>query len=490
MKAADRAGALFHRRVRDLITRPPVTSRPDLSAVEVARRFSRESVGSVVVVDDAGAPIGIVTDHDLRARVVATGRDASATPASAIMSAPLVTLPSTAFLFEAVLEMTRHRLRHVVVLEDSRLLGVVSSRDLLGLPTTHPVMLARELERAGSVEAIAALGPRLTQLVRLLVDEGGRPYDIGQIVAELNDRAVVHVLRLTAEALEQSGQPAPAARFCWLAFGSEARREQTLRTDQDNGLVYADPEPAEAEATARYYAAFAEAAIANLVATGFPRCPGDAMASNPRWCQPLSVWTSYFRRWLDHPAPDEILAASIYFDLRPLAGAVEVAAPLEQILRREAPTSRAFLRLLAHDVVAARLPRTLLGNVAVKRRGPQRGTLDVKAAGGLQLTGAARVAALELGSSRTNTVDRFREAGARGLYTETEMREITDAYEHLMRLRLVHQLERLAAGAPADNRVIVATLSRADALLLRDALAVVERVQTGLRVRFATDGLG
>jgi CBS domain-containing protein len=166
-----------------------------------------------------------------------------------------------------------------------------------------------------------------------------------------------------------------------------------------------------------------------------------------------------------------------------------VAAPLEQVLRREAPTSRAFLRLLAHDVIAARLPRTLLGNIATQRRGPGRGTIDVKAGGGLQLTGAARVAALELGSSHTNTVDRFREAGARRLYTETETREITDAYEHLMRLRLVHQLERLAAGAPADNRLVAARLSRSDALLLRDALAVVERVQAGLRVRFATDGL-
>jgi CBS domain-containing protein len=492
MNAADRVGSLslFRRRVRDLIARPPVTCRPDVSAVEVARRFSRESIGSVVVVDDAGAPIGIVTDRDLRARVVAEGRDASATPASAIMSSPLVTLPPAAFAFEAVLEMTRRRFRHVVVVEDGRLLGVVSSRDLLGLQTAHPVMLARDLDRASSVEALAALAPRQTQLVRQLVNEGGTAYDIGQIVAELNDRLVVRVLGLTAAAMEQSGRPAPAAHFCWLAFGSEARREQTLRTDQDNGLVYADPEPPEAEATARYYTAFAETAIANLVTVGFPPCPGNAMASNPKWCQPVSVWAGYFRRWLDHPAPEEVLAACIYFDLRPLAGAAELAAPLEQILRLEAPASRAFLRLLAHDVVVTRLPRTLLGNVAVERRGPGRGTVDVKAAGVIQLTGAARVVALELGLSQTNTIDRFQGARERGLYTPAETREIADAYQHLMRLRLVHQLERLATGAPADNRVVPARLSRADALLLRDALAVVERVQGGLRVRFATDGLG
>jgi CBS domain-containing protein len=435
-------------------------------------------------------PIGIVTDRDLRARVVAEGRDASATSAADIMSQPLVTLPPAAFAFEAVLEMTRRRIRHVVVVEDGRLIGVVSSRDLLALHLAHPVTLARDLDRAGSVPALAGLVTRITPLVRRLVDEGGSAYDVGQIVAELNDRAVGRVLALTAAALHAAGHEAPAAGFCWLGFGSEARREQTLRTDQDNGLVYADPEPAAAQATAAYYARFAEAAIANLVAVGFPPCPGNAMASNPTWCQPLSVWAGYFRRWMDHPSPEEVLAACIYFDLRPLGGLARLAAPLEQLVRTQAPASRAFLRLLAHDVVVRRVPRTLLGNVAVERRGRERGTVDVKAAGSMQLTGAGRVNALELGLPQTNTVDRFRAAAERGLYTPAEAREITDACQHLMRLRLVHQLERLAAGAPPDNRVDPARLSRAEALLFRDALATVERVQAGLRVRFATDGLG
>jgi CBS domain-containing protein len=337
---------------------------------------------------------------------------------------------------------------------------------------------------------LAGLVTRITPLVRRLVDEGGSAYDVGQIVAELNDRAVGRVLALTAAALHAAGHEAPAAGFCWLGFGSEARREQTLRTDQDNGLVYADPEPAAAQATAAYYARFAEAAIANLVAVGFPPCPGNAMASNPTWCQPLSVWAGYFRRWMDHPSPEEVLAACIYFDLRPLGGLARLAAPLEQLVRTQAPASRAFLRLLAHDVVVRRVPRTLLGNVAVERRGRERGTVDVKAAGSMQLTGAGRVNALELGLPQTNTVDRFRAAAERGLYTPAEAREISDASQHLMRLRLVHQLERLAAGAPPDNRVDPARLSRAEALLFRDALATVERVQAGLRVRFATDGLG
>jgi CBS domain-containing protein len=254
--------------------------------------------------------------------------------------------------------------------------------------------------------------------------------------------------------------------------------------------VYADPPAGEETTVAAYYARFASDAIANLIAVGFPPCPGNAMASNPRWCQPLSAWTGYFRRWIDHPSTEEVLAACIYFDLRPLAPAVALAAPLTTIIRTEPPRSRVFLGLLARDVVARRVPRTLFGNISVRSSGVHRGTVDVKGAGAIQLTGAARLAALEFGLQETNTVDRIRAAAERGLYSAEEAREITDAYQHLIRMRLVHQLERLAAGAPPDNDVDPSRLSRADTLLFRDALKTVEWVQSGIRARFGTDLLG
>ncbi len=479
--------SLFLHRVRDLVKRRPVTCGPTVSAVEVARRLSREGVGSVVVVGDDGAPVGIVTDRDLRRKVVAEGRDPATTPVSAIMSAPLVTLRPAAFAFEAVLEMTRHRIRHVVIVEDGRAVGVVSSRDFLVLQSTHPVTLAREITRAVSLEALAGLGARVTALVRRLVEEGGTAYDIGQIVAELNDRMVVRTLGLTAGTLEEAGEDAPPTEYCWLSFGSEARREQTLRTDQDNGLVYRDPPEHLRPRAAEYFARFAGAAIRALVGIGVPPCPGNAMASNPAWCQPLSVWAGYFRRWLREATPEHVLAASIYFDLRPLTGALDLGEELRELVRREAPESRAFLGYLAKDVVERRLPFTLFGNVAVQRSGPHRGAVNVKGAGGLQLVGAARLHALTLGLAETNTIDRFRAAGGRGVVRDAEVREITDAYQHFMRLRLVHQLEQLTRGEPPDNDINPNALSRADAVLMKDAMRTVAHVQAAVRERFATD---
>jgi CBS domain-containing protein len=481
---------LFLHHVRDLVGRPPVTCAPTASARSIAEQMSRERVGSVVVVGAEGAPVGIVTDRDLRQKVVAGGRDPAATPASAIMSTPLVTTRLAAFAFEAVLEMTRRAIHHLVVVEDGRAVGVVSSHDLLALQTAHPVMLARDIVSAPSPAALAQLGARVTALVRRLVAEGGSPHDIGRIVAELNDRIVSRLLRLTAAALEEAGQGPPPGPGCWLAFGSEARREQTLRTDQDNGLVYADPPPDARESVAAWWGNFAGRAIAGLIAIGFPPCPGNAMASNPTWCQPQSVWAGSFRRWIDHPSPEEVLAASIYFDLRPVAGALDLGTALSAVIRDEAPMSRVFLGLLARDVATRRVPLTMFGNIGVAARGPHRGAVDVKGAGSLQLVGAGRLAVLELGVTETNTVERFRAASAHALYTAAETREITDAYQHLMRLRLVHQLEQIDAGVPLDNHVAPSRLSHADALLFRDALKTVERVQAGIRARFATDLLG
>ncbi len=226
--------SLFTRRVRDLVRRPPVVAPPATLVVDIARLMTSEAVGSVVI--EADGRLGIVTDQDLRRRVVEAARDPARTAVGEIMSAPVVTVPAAAFAFDALLAMTRHHIRHVVIEDGGRLAGVVSSRDLLDLHASHPVRLVRDIIRAPSVAALTALEPHLTALVRQLLGAGGGVHEVSRLVAELNDRMVVRVIELTRAELSASGLEPPLP-FAWLAFGSEGRREQTLRTGQDNGLV-------------------------------------------------------------------------------------------------------------------------------------------------------------------------------------------------------------------------------------------------------------
>lgn len=476
---AAEAGSPFVGRVRHLLWRGPVTCSLSASAADIARRLSVERVDSIIVTDDGGAPAGIVTDRDLRLKVVAENRLAAATPARDIMTAPIRTIDAAASSFDALVTMTRLSIHHLGVLEDGRLAGVISSYDFLRFAGSHPVAVRHDIDVAPSLEELGVASSGLTALVRQLVETGAGAHDVARIVAALNDGVVARVLALTTERLEAEGQRPPVP-YAWLLFGSEARGEQTLRTDQDNGLVHADPPPELRAATDAYYARFAEEAIDGLVRVGFPRCPNDSMASNPTWRQPLSVWIARFRAWMTDASATHVLDACIYFDLRPLVAGDPLGAALRSLIATEAPGRLRFLTLLARDVVSRRVPLTLLGNL---RKGP----LDLKAGGSLQLVGAARLLALQVGTVETNSVERLRAAAAVGTLPDTAATEAIDAYAVLMRLRLLHQLEQVEAGKPSDNRVLVEGLSRGDRLLLRDALTVVAGVQARIRERFATD---
>ncbi|HSE95282.1 MAG TPA: DUF294 nucleotidyltransferase-like domain-containing protein, partial [Methylomirabilota bacterium] len=298
--------ALFVSRVRDLMTAPALTCRADTPISTAAALMTHRGIGSLIVVADSGAPIGIVTDRDLRSKVVARDRPTT-DPVAAIMSAPLISIEADQMALDALLEMTRRSIHHLAVTESERLRGVVSSHDLTRLPGAHPVALAREIEDQVSIEGLAKLASRQPDVVRWLVKGGAAVFDIGRIVAELNDRLVRRTLDLTGAALEAEGLGRPPVAYTWLAAGSEGRREQTLKTDQDNGLVYDDPPEELAAEAGAYFARLAGRIGEALVSLGFPACDGGFMASNPRWCRPWSTWRDYFAGWMGTPDPEDIL---------------------------------------------------------------------------------------------------------------------------------------------------------------------------------------
>jgi CBS domain-containing protein len=471
--------APFVRQVGTLVRRAPITCPVTASAAEVARLLSSERVGSVIVTDATGAPLGIVTDRDLRVKLVAANRSAATTPASELMSTPLETIDADASGLDALFAMTRRSIHHLGVVQAGVLCGVVSSHDFLRFTGSHPVALRRDIDAASSLDALAETSSHVTALVRSLVDGGASAHETARIVAELNDRLVSRVLELTTERLAAAGFRPPVP-YAWLLFGSEARGEQTLRTDQDNGLVYADPPEGEIDAAEKYYERFTEQAIASLVAIGLPRCPHDAMASNPRWRQPLSVWRARFLEWMTDAAPTHVLDASIYFDVRPLVPGDALAASLRSLIVTEAPRRPRLLGLLARDVVSRPVPLTVFGNL-------RRGAIDVKGGGCLQMVGAARLLALQSGVAATGTVDRLRAVAAQGVFPDAAATDASEAYGALMRLRLLHQLRQVERGEATDNRVTVEALSRAERAVLRDALQVVAAIQAHIRERFATD---
>jgi CBS domain-containing protein len=477
--------ALLVSRVGDIVKRPLVSCPGSTPVSGAARLMSQHRVSSIVVLRDDGSAAGIVTDRDLRNKVLAA--DASAgVPVAGIMSFPLVTLGSDASAFDALLEMTRRNIHHLGVEEQGRLLGVVSSQDLLWRQGAHPVALAREIDAQTSLHALTRAAAGVQSVIQWLADSGARVFDIGRIAAELNDRVVKRTVALVEIALERDGYGPPPATYSWLAAGSEGRREQTFKTDQDNGLVYGDPASEIRTRAEHYFGRLAERVGSALVDLGFPRCDGGFMASTPRWCQPASTWRGYFESWMTSPQPERILAACIYFDLRPVAGSPAPGQDLWDWVCHHAPSARLFLGYLARAAVERQPPLGFFGSIVVERSGVRKGTFDIKARGIFPMTQAMRVYALSHGVRETNTVGRLAQVGDRGAFTPAEVRDLADAYEVLCRVRLTHQLQCLADGRPPDNFINPEALSKADRLLLKEAFRTLGWLQRVLEDRFQT----
>jgi CBS domain-containing protein len=471
-----------------LLSRPAVTCLAKDTIVAAGQTMTAQGASSIVVLGPEGRPEGIVTDRDLRTRVIAAGRSPDESVA-AIMTAPLVSLSPEAFVYEALVEMTRHGIHHLLIIEAGRLLGVLSADDLLVLQAATPLEAARAIQSCASLDALAERVPELTRTTERLFEEGLSGYELGRLVSEMNDLLIRRVLTLVQNDLEAEGLGEPPLPFCWLVLGSEGRREQTLRTDQDNALVYDDPPPGFAKPAAQYFGVLTERVVDGLIRLGYPRCPGGSMASNPRWRQPLTVWRGYFAEWVRETTTQNLMYASIYLDFRPLAGAAWLAEALRGEVSAQARAWRSFPRYLAKIAVSHRPPLGLFGRFALRRGNGRRG-VNVKLGGMLLLTNALRAYAIELGLDETNTIERLEAASRAGdCFRPDERGDIREAYETIFHLRLRHQLARLSAGQPPDNLVDPRTLSAADQRRLKDAFRTIRRLQGKLEDRYFTEAL-
>ncbi len=296
------------------------------------------------------------------------------------------------------------------------------------------------------------------------------------MIAILNDQIVDRILSLLQE---QMGSP--PVKFCWLLLGSEGRREQTFKTDQDNAIIYADPENDEQRRQAEdYFKSFAEQAIDHLVHCGYPLCPGDIMARNPKWCQPLSVWKSYFLHWINAPDPEELLNSTIFFDFRGVFGAEQLAVDLREYLIEEADKKTILTYHLGRQCIANRAPLSFFNNFIVEKNGDHRDKLDIKTRGLTPFVNFARTLVLKYGVRETNTLDRLKvlmteERIPRDLYQAT-----VDAYEFQMQLRIIHQLGKMENGEVPDNFIHPEHLTDLEKRMLRDAFTVIEKTQVFL----------
>lgn len=479
MRAVETLGAQYSldTRLGQLAMRQPIGCAPEMPLREAVRLMHEQQVGSIVVVDPANKPLGIFTLRDLR-RVVADGVDLSQ-PINQLMTPQPFHLPPDASAFDAAMAMTERHIAHVCLVQDEQLCGVISERDLFSLQRVDLVHLARTIRHAGRVETLAALRSEVRQLVDSMLAHGASSTQITQLITLLNDHTVCRVIELTLEELGDPGIP-----FTWLVFGSEGRSEQTLHTDQDNGILFEASDAAEAAAIRARLLPLAVEINQRLAQCGFTLCKGNIMAGNPELCLSRQEWAKRFNQFIHAATPENLLSSCIYFDLRAVWGDPQGCEQLRQALLSDVAGNILFQRMLAENALLQRPPLGLFRDFVVARKGAEKHTLDLKVQGLTPFVDGARLLALAHGVAACNTQERLHALSQMGVIEALDGAAYEEAYHYIQQARLQQHQLQARDGLPYSNRVDPDHLNHLDQRILRESFRQAQRLQSSLAVRY------
>ena len=466
------------RKVGDLIARAPIAVTPD-TTIRAAAGIMRDAHISCLAIATDGVLQGIVTARDFTNKVLAEGIDPSE-PVSAVMARDPMVLSPDSLGSDILHTMLEHRIGHLPVVDDGRLVGMITQTDLTRFQAVSSALLVRDAATAQTVEELAAATDRIPRLLVQLVG-GNHAHEV--VTRLITDVADTVTRRLLAMAEAQLG-PAPVP-YLWAACGSQGRQEQTGVSDQDNCLIIDD---SASDADMGYFADLARIVTDGLNACGYVYCPGDMMATNPQWRQRQSVWRSYFHKWINTPDPMAQMLASVMFDLRPIGGKASLFTDLQSETLELAAKNSIFVAHMIGNSLKHTPPLGLLRGFATIRSGEHKNTIDMKMNGVVPVVDLGRIYALIGALTAVNTRARLIEAGEAGIISTSGARDLLEAYDLVAETRLEHQLRRVRAGHKPDNFISPSDLSDFERSHLRDAFVVVRTMQSALGQRAGSLG--
>jgi len=454
----------------ELARREPVTCRPTTPLREALGEMHQRRIGSMLVTNERGEPLGILSREDILGRVALQSVPLT-TPIREVMVHPVHTLTHEHTAEDAALLMSRYTIRHVPITREGVVVGIVSERDLFAMQRLSLKHVSKAIRLAPDVDTLKLVAQDIRRFARSLLSQGVQARQLTALISHLNDVLTERLLEIKAQV-----HGVDLARLCWLALGSEGRGEQTIATDQDNALILPDDVDAAQRTTVL---AFAREVNEALDACGYPLCKGGVMAGNPACCLTLREWRERFAAWIEQGAPQDLLNASIYFDFRSLAGDAALARSLRlEVVGRVQQVPR-FLKQMAVNALVRTPPLNWVGGIATD----EQGQIDLKLQGTAIFVDAARLYALAQGVPATNTRERLMAIGPVLGVTEGEYEAWIRGFEFLQMLRLQIQLQ---GGAPLEqpNHIQVDNLNDIDRRILKEAFRVARTLQQRLQLDY------
>jgi len=479
VESQGQASELMQLKVRKLISRQPVCVPLHTSVQQAAQVMTEQSVSSLVIVDGEAASavmVGILTDRDLRTRVLAVGLD-SAAPVSEVMSPDPITIQADDSVFEAMLRMLRHNIHHLPVVQRRRPLGLINLSDIIRYESHSSLYLVNSIFNQPNVAGLQNLLADLRGTYVRMVNDQATAQMIGSAMSGIGRAFTQRLLELA----EQKLGPPPVP-YCFMVAGSMARDEQLLVTDQDNALVLDDRfDPAQHDA---YFAALAQFVSDGLAACGYSYCKGGIMASNAQWRQPLRVWRDYFQQWIDKPNPQTLLNSCIFFDLDGVHGESELVENLQELLAEKASSNPAFLAALARNALNRTPPLGFFRTFVMESDGQHKNIINLKGRGSAPLTDLIRVHALACGSKAQNSLERLDAIAQTKLLQPEAISQLRYALEFLSLVRIRHQARAIEEGREPNNYIEPEKVSASERHNLKEAFQVLSNAQKFLRFRY------
>ena len=460
--------------VKDTMSSVIIFAQPQTTIREAARLMKQHHISSLLV-KDGNRLVGIITDRDFRIRVLAEGV-ADSDPISSVMTPDPMTIGLQSLVQEAQLKMMAEGIRHLPVVDGERPVGMISQTDVLRANNIEPISLIHSIKRVKDVEQLSLVSTEIPDLVVKLVARDTRAIEVGKIITTLSDAITKRLLTMAEERFGE-----PPSDYTWLAFGSQARQEQALGSDQDNGLLLPDTVSDEDRA---YYRDFASFVNDGLAQCGMPYCPGEIMAKNEKWRMTLQGWRKRFTRWIDEPSPKAVMHSSIFFDMRAVAGDMDLAEELRAYVLSKAKTNTIFMAMMCDNSMLHSPPLGFFKTFVLETDGDHNHELSLKHRGTIPIVDIARNYALSAGQGAVNTIDRLHAIQQVGAMSREMSYDLIDAHEFIAAIRLEAQGKQFKAGLKPSNYLDPKELSSLVRHQLKDAFNVVREAQGAMKTRF------
>ena len=469
----------FNQPLSQIYSRNPVFCDAGDSIRDAAGTMLRQKSSYAFIRSKDPEQVGIVTERDFARKVIARGHPIDK-PVGSIMSAPLRTISDKALVFEAMMTMMEEDFQHVGIRDaDENIIGMLSSKDILAYQGQSPLFLLREIQMATDLDIIIDKHQQLPRLVRSLIHSGATAKNVTRFITTVSDAILNKLMSMTLDEM-----PPPPVPFVFMILGSEGRQEQTLKTDQDNAIIYQDPQPDDADSVDRYFLKLGDIACTLLNQAGYDFCTGGVMAKNPKWCQSLSRWKAYFSDWIHAAEAEDLLQASIFFDFRRGFGEDSLIAELRQHLFASLDGWPGFFRHMTENALNFKPPLGFFRNFVVESKGRHRNAFDIKSAM-TPIVDFARVYALKNRIDETNTMERLDQLRIKKIISPQEYEELEKAYSFLMQLRFVRQITAVMDDdIKPDNYINPKKLTHIEQTMLKEIFKRVEKFQSKMNFEF------